>query len=222
MKKQFKTMNDLNKEYDKGPQLVDGIFVCPVCSSVHKTKAAAEKHINKRDCYSLLDMFKNTMYETAGYGIYKQMMTEFYQKTATIQGYRKAKVYDSIIRFVLFTNIHTVADVRELYLNWLYNQSKTKHINKIMADGCKESNLNSFRVFLQQYSETLIDSKKFYQMYRQELVDDDEFFIRSLEKAKIGIKFILEQNDFDFEKKMKSMAVGHQIRFAEFAEKVRG
>jgi len=216
----IKTINDLDKLYDAGVKEYNGMFVCPVCEKEYKTKKGAESHVSKRDCYDLQDMFKSTQMELMAYGVYKELiMAASPNANMDIRTYRKSPYYNGTIRFVLFSNINEIAEQKQAYLTWLNEFKNCSNINSMLSAAIKESNLREFRLFLQKFPQ-FIESETYYKRHYDKLVSDGQFFIRSLEKAKVSLQFILNAPDFPFEQVMESMDADYQIRFEELANRV--
>ena len=212
----IKTINDLDKLYDNGAQMMGGVYVCPVCNKQYKSKNGADKHIAKRDCYDLKHLFGGTATELKGYALYKELLPE---AKVDIRTYRKSPYYNSTIRFHIFSNLNDLHDQKESYLTWLNEFKGCDKINTLMKAAIKESNLREFRLFLQKYPR-FIDSDTFYSRFKGDLVKDGKFFIRSLEKAKVSLHYIVQRDDFPFEEVMENLDPEYQIRFEDLANKV--
>lgn len=215
-----KTINDIEDVYNQDIIEENGKFVCPVCSKSYKRKSSAEKHLAKEDCLSLLDMFKNTTTEIKAYTHYKFLVGSVNPNaTVSLQIFKKSPAYNGCIRLTLFLMYHEMLNLFETYVQWLVEFKRSQTIHAILSVGVKESVLADFRVFLHIYPQ-FIDNDKFYRSYREDLIEDSEFLVRSLEKAKISMKYLLSQEDFPFEEVMQKMEPGYQIRVEELAEKV--
>ena len=101
-------------------------------------------------------------------------------------------------------------------MTWLNEFKGCTQIGRLFSEGVKESNLREFRKFLIRF-EQFIDSASYYKKYRDMMTRDGEFFIKAIETGKIGIQFVLEQNDFPFEAVMSKMNADQQFRFEEVA-----
>ncbi|MDA3806866.1 MAG: hypothetical protein PF440_03045 [Thiomicrorhabdus sp.] len=217
----IKVTNDIDKLYDSGSKShADGTFSCPVCDKVYKTEKGITGHMTKRDCFSLLSIFKNTINETKGYAIYKQLIVA-YKPTANvmINTFRKSPFYNGTLRFVAFSAIHGV-DFDMLV--WLHEYKKCNQINKILSEAIKESNLKEFRMFLQLNGEILIDNGVFYGRYRDDMIEDEDYLVRSLEKAHISLAYLANKKDFPFDDVVSKLSYGYRMRFEQIVLDVLG
>lgn len=211
--KGFKSINDLDKEYDKGLIEKGDVLVCPVCDKEYKRKSAAEKHLEARDCFSLSDLYVNTVYETRAYGIYRGLVSVISPKsTVSLGTFRKSPYYNGSIRMAIFSAVHSMNHQQQTYFDWLIEFKGCGQINSLLSLATKESTLREFRKFLIQFDQ-FIESKEFYPKNRQFMISDPAYFVRSLETAQVSLRYILERDDFPFEVVMESMTTDDQMRF---------
>ena len=217
----IKPTNDIDKLYDSGLiENDDGTFSCPVCNKVYKRRKSAEEHLESRDCFSLLDMFKDTANEMKGYGLYKGLILSANPKArTTINTFRKSKYYNSVMRYVSFAGIHELKERTSEYLDWLIEFKNFSNINGLLSNAIKESFLREFRLFLQKHGHIMIDSAKFYDRYNEDLSEDSHFFIRSIEKGHIWIGYFGEV-DFDIDGVYDSLPADYQIRFDKILKEI--
>lgn len=210
----LKAFNDIGALYDAGPKILkNGIIMCPVCNKTYQTETGAKKHIEKRDCYRLIDEIKDTLHETKAYGIYQEVVAAINPKArVSINTFRKSPLYNQIARFSLFCSMHEVFDALE-YLSFINMKKGLEDVRSALSAGLEEANLREFRILAHKYD--IIPSDLFFQRYKDDLINDDDFFIRSVEKAKIGLKFLArksESGEFPFEERCESLPIDYQNR----------
>lgn len=218
----IKPTNDIDSLYDNG--LIyndDGTFSCPVCHKTYKREKSAIAHLNERECYSLLDMFKGTTNEMKGYSLYKDLVTLINPKSRlSINTFRKSNFYNGVMRLISFASVYEIGERLNEYIEWLVLYKNFSNMNGILSNAIKESFLLEFRVFLQCFGDTLINSDKFYSRYREDLLEDQNFFIRSLEKGHIWFGYFYDVDDFDIEEYYDGLDIEYKIRFDDLLSKV--
>lgn len=215
----LRTMNDVNAVYDQGIKtLKNGLLVCPMCEKTYKNELAAHKHVNERNCHKMIDVVKDTLHETKGYGLYKNLIAALKPNAQlSLATFRKSPMYNSVMRFTMFCSLHEVFS-SDIYVAFLNEIKKIEQVNAILSAGVKEENLREFRIFAQQYD--LIPSESYYSKYRDDLINDDDFFIRSIEKSRIGLRFLAAQSDFDFEDRFDKLPIDYQNRLKSILEQI--
>lgn len=215
----MRTMNDVNAVYDQGlMQLKNKLFVCPVCKKTYSNELAGIKHVNKRGCYKMEDVVAGTVHETKGYALYQTLVAELQPNAKVdLKTFRKSPLFNGIMRFTMFCSLHSVFSV-DVYLSWLNEIKKLEQINTILKEAVKEDNLREFRIFAQKHA--LIPSDLFYSRYRDDLIEDDEFFIRSIEKAQVGVTFLATQPDFPFEERLDRLPLDYKNRATQLFEAI--
>ena len=91
--------NEVNALFDK-PIIKDpisGNFICPVCGKNAKKESTITKHLEQKDCISLLDLCRDTVYEQKAFNFCKEN-----EYNMTINVFRKSVVYNSALRFIMF------------------------------------------------------------------------------------------------------------------------
>lgn len=183
----IKTMNEVTELYARGLNETDEGWECPVCKKVYKRKPAADKHIDKMDCYRLQDVFDDTEYEHLAKELWASVMAHEHPRMRTTRNvFRKNRMYGPFLRFILYTTLNQVMD-KGLYFSWLNEIAGYKYTNKILAEGVKDDQLRAYRIWLQKHPD-YIDSETFIERHGQQLVDDPHFFIRSVEKSHVSIE----------------------------------
>lgn len=216
----IKTLNDLDELFQQEPKKTDNGYECPVCGKSYKGIKGITNHMKKEDCYSFLDMCKNTITETRAYVVYKELIARVNPKAkVSIVGFRKSPAYNGCCRFIMFVSLHELTDQSGVYLTWLAEIKNFNNIHALLSSAIKESFLREFRLFAQKFDQ-FIDSEKFYKTYRDEMIKDGKFFIRSLEKSKISLHWLLQQKDFPFEEVMGQLDADDQNRFETLANRV--
>lgn len=215
----LKTLNDVDAVYDSGlKQLKNKLFVCPMCEKTYTCETSAKKHLDARNCHKMLDLIKDTVHETKAYAMYKVIISSMNPGAQISLGsFRKSPLYNQIARFTMFCSLHSVFDA-DVYLSWLNEIKKFDSVPVILKQGISEENLREFRLFAHKFN--IIPSEKIYNKYRDDLLTDDEYFVRCIEKAQIGLVFLLQQEDFPFEERMKSLPIDYQNRITAIAEAI--
>jgi hypothetical protein len=215
----LKTMNDVNALYDAGmTKLKNGLLLCPVCGKTYKTEAPAKKHIEARSCHRMQDIIKDTMHEAKAYGMYKILISSLQPNArVTLNSFRKSPMYSPVARFTMYCSLHEVFSC-DTYMAWLNEIKGIQNVNVLLQQALLDENLREFRIFAHVHD--LIPSEHFYQAYRDDLISDDEFFIRSLERAKVGVRFILKQDDFPFEERCAKLPLDYAMRLERLLEEV--
>lgn len=212
------TFNDISKLYERGLIEQDGTYTCPVCGKVYKRLTSAQKHIEKQDCFSVKDIFANTVHEAKAFVLYKSIVSVRNEKAQlSLRVFRKGSLYKNCVKFTVFCNLHEVK-VPEVYYMWLRDYRGLKYDNSILTEGQKESNLRDFRVFQQKHN--YIDSEKFFETHNDSMLEDANFFIRSLEKSHLGLQWLMEKHPDYFEEVYSDLPADYQIRIEELVSKM--
>lgn len=204
-------INSIDKLYEKPIQkLKNGTFICPVCGKSYLSETPAVKHMEQKNCHKLKDIMAGTLSEARAYAIYKDVLAQVKPNVhPTMNMFRKSPLYNGFGRFVLFCSLHEVFDPL-CYMDWLNQIKGIENLPALLSAGIKEANLHEFRIFAQIME--LMNSEKFYNTYRDELLSDGAFFVRSVERAKISIKWLARQDDFPFDEYLSSLPVDYQMR----------
>lgn len=209
------TLNDIDAIYDEGLIYSESeqTYTCPVCDKVYKCQSAAETHLLKRDCYSLKDIFDGTAQELRGYDLYATLIAKTNPRArVTVNTFRKSNYYTPVMRFLLFVDENELNHLREVYIDWLIDYANAQHINSLLSVGIRPSVLKEFRIFAQAFSEILIDSETFFRQYREDFLEDSHFFLRSLEKAHIGLSYVANIEEGFIESIYTDMPIVYQDR----------
>lgn len=214
----IKTFNDVSKLYEGGLIEEDGAYTCPVCKKVYKRLTSAQKHIEKQDCFSVKDIFANTLHESKAFALYKSIVSVKNSRAQlSLKVFRKSSLYKNTVKFTVFCNLHEVK-VPDIYYMWIRDYKGFKYDNAILTEGQKESNLRDFRVFQQKHN--YIDSDKFFETYKDELMDDTNFFIRSIEKAHLGLMWLIENHPDFFDEIYSDLEADYVIRIEDLVHKM--
>lgn len=214
----FKSMNDVDAAFDSGLKEVNGQFVCPVCGKTYKRKTAAEKHLNERNCADLKAIFSGTSTEMYAFNMYKTLVLDINPSAkVSYVTFKKSPHYNPAVRFAAVVAYHDLQPLAEQYMAWISLTRKANHVNQIFAYGIKPEVVRTFRI--DAHVHDLMDSEKFFDRYADELVVDESFLVRSLEKAKIGIKFVLTNQRLD--SVLEKMQPDYMNRIADLTEMVK-
>lgn len=218
MSEAFKIFNDIEEQYNVPPIKTEDRWVCPVCKKEFKTETGVRKHMEKKFCFTYQTLLKDTLLEIKVYQMYKTLIAAYNENAkVSLKSFRKSKFYASVSKFVIFCQIHEVKDAIK-YLEWLNWFCGWNHMNALLSNGIKESNVRNYRLYLQASED--IDSETFYDRYKTGLVTDPAFLTRSIEKSLISIRFLAKQEDFDFENIMENLPLDYQNRITEIIEHV--
>lgn len=218
---ELKTMNDVNAVYDQGYKtLKTGQFLCPMCGKLYKHEYAIKKHMEKRSCHSMLDVIKDTVHEAKAYSMYKILIAALQPNArVTLESYRKSPMYSPVARFTMYCSLNEVFSC-DTYLAWLNEIKGFKTVNVILQQAILDENLREFRIFAHRHD--LIPSDRFYDAYKNDLIEDDDFFIRSLERAKIGVRFLVAQKDFPLDERCDKLPIDYRMRLQQLMDGVLG
>lgn len=216
----LKIFNDINALYEQDLIFNGEKYACPVCKKEYKSEKRARKHLDKQDCFSYVDLLKNTLLEIKIFQLYKDLIASVNPRArATLQSFRKGTFYRSTSKFVIFCHIHEVK-VMEDYITWLNQEKGFDMIQKILSQGIKESTLREYRSY--QRKNEQIASEPFYEKYRDDLIEDGQFLTRSLEKSHISIRYLATRDDFPFEEILSNLPRDYQNRVEGIASEVLG
>jgi hypothetical protein len=207
-------INDIDHLYDDALiEHSDGTFECKICGKTAKRRATIESHIDEKDCYNFIDMFQGTHNEVKAYKLYQAIIAELHPNSrVSIPIFRRSSHYRGTLKAVLFGNIHKLGSMLEEYARWMMDIKQIRGYNAVVKYLCNEENLREFRQFCRQNSDIMINSTQFYARYRDDLITDIHFFIRSLERAEIGLKFIINQKDFPLDDAIELLPADYAIR----------
>jgi len=213
-------INEIDAMYDKGvTSHQNGLHVCGVCGKVYKTLKAAQKHMERKDCYKLFDLVKDTMHETKAYTLYKTLVSALNPNArVTLNIFRKSPMYNPVVRFSMYCSLNEVFST-DIYVSWLNEIKGIEQVNAILSEGIKDDTLREFRLFAHKHE--LMPSELYYQRYKDLLMEDDDFLVRSIEKAKIGAIFIAKEATFPFVERMEALPMDYQLRLQQLYEAIR-
>jgi hypothetical protein len=214
----IKTFNDVSGLYESGLIEEDGAYRCPVCNKTYKRLTSAQKHIEKQDCFSVRDVFENTVHEAKAFVLYKNIVSvKNPRANLSLRVFRKSNLYKNCVKFIVFCNLHEVK-VPDIYFMWLRDYRNIRNDNTILTAGREEANLRDFRVFQQKYN--YIDSEHFFGTHKENLEEDATFFIRSIEKAHIGLQWLMEKQPDYFESVYSELPADYMIRIEQLVTKM--
>lgn len=216
-----RSINDVSVLYEGGVVEENGVYSCPVCNKEFKSLGWAQKHVDKQDCYDMRSLFSGTEHELKGYELFKSIVSESNQKArVNLSIFKKSKSYSPILRFILFCTVHEIKDIG-LYYSWISYSTNNDMMNFVLSHGIKEQTLRDHRIFLLK-NEEYVNSESFYMKYRDDLLNDGLFFIRSIEKAHIGIKYLSTREDFPFDGLYDMLDLDYYERLINIVDIVEG
>lgn len=196
----------------------DGMFVCPVCNKPYKQRNSLVKHMNKKDCADYHNLYQNTVHETNGYHIYKYVLAEIAPTSRTsFATFLKSNSYNPVMKFVTFMNYYNMYEHSEMYISWItVHKQSLKYVNQVMSIAVDHDLFEKFK--LDNHALGLFDSKTFIDLNYDRFLEDKEFFVRSVEKCKVGVLDILSDDRFD--PIMDSLPAGLEERLFSYVEQV--
>lgn len=217
----FNVINDIDALYDDPITQTESGFICNVCKKQFKGLGTVQKHVTKKDCYKPLDVFKNTQNEIGGFELYKHLiLNEKPTARISLTIFRRSPYYGGCVKGFMFCNINEIqGDMIHEYASWVNVYKKTKKINSVISIMRDENSLREFRKFCRVNQHIAINSAKFFRKYKDELLNDHLFLVRSLEKAKTGILFLINEPEFSDEF-FESLPYDYQERIEELLKEV--
>lgn len=187
--------NEIGHLYELGIQENNGLYVCPVCSKRYKRLSMANKHLEKMNCHSYEQLFKNTSSEEKMYDIYINIQAIENNPVVGVRKFRKNRYYATIGRLVSFLYFNKI-EYHYDYIQWVLENKPWKHIMGALSICCEESVLREYRKHKQK-NITREESERFYGRYSSMLVDEPSFALRALERGEIGYNHLFEWIDAD-------------------------
>ncbi|WGH49631.1 hypothetical protein [Alishewanella phage vB_AspM_Slicko01] len=202
------TLNNIEPLYDAHIiKTFDGKFACPVCRKEAKKESTIQNHMDQRNCYSLINLCSDTVYEEIAILFCKEQELNF--NIATL---RKSKFYNTILSFVLYAcSLETKPDLLYAYVD---NEKPSKNFIQQIACADEWVDVLEFRRWLQRNS-VLIDSAGFFKANRQSC-NHDIFLQRSIIKGKISAEYIFNNEP----SLINQMGHGLFLELSEFLEGV--
>lgn len=192
----IKISNDLDEVYSQG--LIETVrgYKCSVCNKDYKQYKSAQKHIDKRECHRLSDIFADTPFECTLYKFYKDLCAFRGIHAVGLSRFRKKSDYTRLAKFCQFCIEHDLHTIYQ-YAEWLiYTFKKEKNPYVALSIGQDVNVLHKFKIFLREH-EHLIDNNTFFE-HNQELLETDvTFAIQSVLSGKIGQKYLFNHIDMD-------------------------
>lgn len=219
MSSTLKLIQDIEAIYEKPIiELKNKSFICPVCGKSYMKQHSAELHLARKSCHKLKDIVTGTLTEARAYEIYKDVLSNVNPRARiSMNGFKKSPMYNSFVRFVMFCTLHEVFDPL-CYLDWLNQIKNLQNLPLLLKVGIEEATVREFRTFAQVME--LMNSQKFFDAYKEDLLTDDGFLVRSLEKAKISIKWLARSEEFPFAERMENLPIDYQNRIEEIAKEL--
>lgn len=216
-------INDVDKLYQGALIESDEGFRCNVCGKVYKKLKSAQDHINKKDCYNALDLFKNTQNEIGAYSLYKSVIGEFNPSARiSITIFRRSPMYGSCVKTYIFCMISGLSEQMAFeYMIWAKEIKKVKTPSGVFTFCRSDEWLSNFRAFCRVNQTILIDSARFYNKYTEDLQEDHLFLVRSLEKANIGLLYLLDNAEWFTSEFIENMAFDYQERIFSLMDELR-
>ena len=193
----------------------DGTFSCPVCGKSYKKRKSAQNHLDKQDCHSALDVFRNTEYEKMALELYTNILSETGKSSArvTLQSFRKSRFYKQVNMFLVSCIVYEVD--AGLMFSFLKDIIKFTRTNVILSKGQEKYWVDELRLFI-HCNPDASESKEYYEVYKDELISDPDVLINAIEKAKISIGFISHRKGL--EKAVEDLPVGYRLRVLDILD----
>ncbi len=228
--KLFKNLGEIYKFGLNKTHLPGYPFECSVCRKKYKREGAAQKHVDKQDCFKYQDMFQGTLVEPILFDLFQQsMVTDSHGKfIATLTKFRKSSSYTIYAKFWLFcfrNNMSTIQInhffcylIDESFRKYNSYEGKKLFSSAIISKGTNETSLVEYRKACINGNCTHDISNEFYEKYEETLGKDVTFTIRSLERGDITYKVLFDNIDFD--EFVEKLSMAEQKTLESFLETV--
>ena len=167
---------------------------CSVCKKEFASTKNVDKHMAKRNCYKLSDVFYNTVFEKKMYDLFLSLQHNN-RKYNSLKTFRSLPLYNTIARLFDFCIKHKVSDIT-LYANFCLGKYHVLGNKIALEKGHKIEALDAFRQHLRLYPE-YINSADFIERHRARLNTDLTFVGDSLRRADIDLTSLLEAVNID-------------------------
>jgi len=170
------------------------LHTCSVCNKEYKTSTAALKHIEKQDCHTYKEIFKDTPTENVIREIANVLMTitgsRFYSSNKKV---RQSRIYNQIAKFVIYCNTSSINDYKR-YLKYCVEELRYKNLNGLMAEAVKEITTKEYYEWRRSHPDyEAMD--KFFDMHRIDICLNANFTIRNIEKGNLNATFLVKKID---------------------------
>lgn len=194
----------------------DGTFSCPVCGKGYKLRKPAQRHLDKRDCHSIQDIFGGTAYEEKAFMFYKNICAAKNSRARpSMSSFRKSNMYKNTVSYVVSCIVNEV-DHGMMY-SFLEEIVGMRFPNKIMKEGQDMKWVKEYRAFIHKHPE-VSDSKEFFKQYKDVLKEDDDFLMSSIEKAKISMGFV--ERTPSLCRKVEAFPLGYRMQVLDILEAI--
>ena len=148
----MKNVNDVEELYDSGYVGWNDWFICPVCDKKYKTKSGVDKHMEKRDCFDVVSLFKGTRAEFLAYGLYKELCSIF-NKKATFNSFKKSSSHKRMLRYMALLEIEKLTTHRESYMAFVVSKYRAKTIAQTISRACLQSYMKEYKKHFHTYGD---------------------------------------------------------------------
>ena len=189
-------LNNVDELYNSGLIVTDDGWKCPVCEKNYKINGFAQKHLDKRDCFTMVHLFRDTDLEPSIRTIANHLVAQYIGARAfrSMKSFRKSRYYNPVAKIMLYNILNGVNDI-EKYIMWGMDHcgnGEFWHLTKFLGRDIL-SLTDYYRYKIRNI--TIEEQEKFYHKMKYELHTNSIFLIRSLEKGDITLLFLAEKMD---------------------------
>lgn len=197
------------QEIFKGKEVVfddeDRLYRCPICHKEYKNRNHANKHLDKKDCYSVQDMVYGYPIETTMYRVYGIF---FETDRSSLEDFRKSRFYEGVAKFCAHCIDLSIEPTN--YATFLKTKLADWRPFMILNTGLGDDFITIYRTFLIR-NPSFIDSEGYYNTHKQKF-DTLSFITFSLERALVSWDYLKQTIDSE---RMREM-----YRQAPFADRM--
>lgn len=212
-------INDVDTLYEKDI-IVDGVnFVCPVCRKSYKRKASLLKHMEKKDCYSVLEVFMDTDIEKEAYQLFKELQGIFPTNGfISYNNFRKGKFYKNTVLTVASAYRYRIYDIGNL-ITWAISVKKASTLHRLIWVTSEDSMISEYRIWRHTTPQDSAD-QEFIEKNIDQLSTDTNFLISSLEAG--NMSFSSFDQFFPVKDIVESLTLGQEMRLNEIINQMEG
>lgn len=211
----MKIFNDIDTMYSKTFYYDGKTYKCTVCNKKFKSESGVLRHLDKRNCHSERNIFKDTLSEKWIFEIY-QMLLKINAPNAhvTLSQFRKKKEFTAIARFFFFCHsrgLHHPMD----YMQFVLETYKWKFPVQAVYKAVDENVFIEYRKYRMKNGTCDEINEQFILINENRLYDHD-FMLLSLERGEVSYNTLSRYIDMD--EFIDTMSDGAMFRFEQFLE----
>ena len=188
--------NNFDSIYGGGIDNHNDVFVCTVCGKEYKREKAATTHIEKQNCHTYKNIFKDTPTEDIIREITNVLMTitgsRFYSSNKKV---RNSKIYNQIAKFLIYCNTSSISDYKR-YFKYCVEELHYTNLNMLMAESIKEITTKVYYEW-RRANPDIEAMEKFFDMNMVDIESNSNFTIRNIEKGNLSGEFLAKKIDLN-------------------------